>query len=649
MPAKRRFPIGAEIHDGGVHFRVWAPRHRYVEVVLESAASPSSGELEAESGGYFAAFVPGVKAGDRYRFRLGGRLYPDPASRFQPEGPHGPSQVVDPFAFSWRDRDWRGVELRGQVLYEMHIGTFTPEGTWAAAARELPELADLGVTVVEVMPVADFPGRFGWGYDGVNLFAPTRLYGSPDDFRRFVEAAQNAGIGVILDVVYNHVGPDGNYLTQFAEDYFSAGDETEWGKSINFDGAHCEPVREFFLANAGYWIDEFHLDGLRLDATQAIRDESGDHILGAIQRRVKETAGERATIVIHENEPQDGRMIRPVERGGLGLDGAWNDDFHHSAMVALTGRSEAYYCDYSGSPQEFISAAKYGYLLQGQRYAWQEQRRGSNTFDLEPWRFVTFVQNHDQVANSGSGLRCHQLTSPGRFRAMTALLLLGPGTPLLFQGEEFASSAPFYFFADHGRELSAAVKSGRTEFLRQFRSLDRPDFGLEALDPADPGTFARCKLDLHERQSHTQIYQFHKDLLAIRKSDPVIHPQSHRGVDGAVLGPNAFALRFFSWDRADRLLLVNFGADLHLDRAPEPLLAPPDGSRWENRWSSEDPRYGGSGTPPAETMDGWRVMGEAAVLLVPAPTTVKDQAGERERAKKHSEERKRRERTPQRG
>jgi maltooligosyltrehalose trehalohydrolase len=578
-------------------------------------------ELAAEKEGYFAGHVLQAKAGTRYRYRLDGGpdLYPDPASRFQPEGPHGPSQVIAPGRFPWTDSGWRGVPLEGQVLYEMHVGTFTREGTWEAAAQELPELAALGVTVVEVMPVAEFPGRFGWGYDGVGLFAPTRLYGDPDDFRRFVDQAHAVGLGVILDVVYNHLGPDGNYLKQFAGDYFTDRYQNEWGEAINFDGPNCGPVREFFCANAGYWVDEFHLDGLRLDATPQIFDQSGEHILAQITRRVREAARGRATLIVAENEPQHTKLVRPLDQGGYGIDGLWNDDFHHSAMVALTGHNEAFYSDFLGHPQEFISAVKWGYLYQGQRYSWQKKRRGSPALDLAPARFVTYIQNHDQVANSGHGLRCHRLTSPGRYRAMTALLLLAPGTPMLFQGEEFAATSPFLFFADHQPHLVGLVRDGRAEFLSQFRSLALPEMQARLADPADPFTFERCKLDFAERERNAEVYAMHRDLLRLRREDPAFRAQRPRGVDGAVLGPQAFVLRFFVDDGADRLLIVNFGRHLHLDPAPEPLLAPPEGSAWTIRWSSEDPRYGGTGTPALDSEENWRIPGEAAVVLLPTP------------------------------
>lgn len=621
MRSVRRYPVGAELlADGGVHFRVWAPRRRTVEVVFENRES-SNLRLTSEDSGYFTGWTNAAGPGDCYRLRLdsGSELFPDPASRFQPQGPHGPSQIIDPTAFPWTDSRWRGVGASAQVIYEMHIGTFTPQGTWDAATRRLDHLADLGVTLLELLPVADFAGRFGWGYDGVCLFAPTRLYGSPDDFRRFVDRAHTLGLGVLLDVVYNHLGPAGNYLPEFSETYFSTRYRNEWGDAINFDGPGCEGVREFMAMNAAYWIDEFHLDGLRLDATQQIYDSSDENIQKVIVRRVREAARGRATFIVAENEPQQTRLVRPVEQGGFGMDALWNDDFHHSARVAMTGRNEAYYTDYHGTAQELLSAVKWGYLYQGQRYKWQKQRRGTPALDLAPTHFVTFLQNHDQVANSGSGLRCHQMTSPGRYRAMTALLLLGPNTPMLFQGQEFAASTPFLYFADHEPELARSVREGRAEFLRQFPSAATPESQAALDDPGDPETFRRSMLDWSERERHANVYELHRDLLRLRREDPAFAAQQPRGVDGAVFGPRAFVLRYFRPDGLDRLLLINLGRDLPLDPAPEPLLAPPEGMVWTVHWSSEDRRYGGLGTPPVETEENWRLPGEAAVVMVPSP------------------------------
>ena len=616
-PFRRRRPVGAEIlPDAGVHFRVWAPECQRLEVEIDGAFTP----LAAEGDGYFSISVAAAGPGTRYRFRIdGGTCYPDPASRYQPDGPHGPSAVVDPGTFAWSDAKWAGRPLAEAVIYELHVGTFTQEGTWRAAAEELPALADLGVTVVEMMPVADFPGRFGWGYDGVDLFAPTRLYGTPDDLRAFVDRAHACGIAVILDVVYNHLGPDGAYLKPFAAGYFSDLYKNEWGEPLNFDGPDAGPVREFFIANAAYWIDEFHFDGLRLDATQQIFDASAVNVMAEVTRAVREAAGARRTLVIAENEPQDTRLVRPVASGGLGMDGLWNDDFHHAARVALTGRNEAYYMDYRGTALEILSAVKWGYLYQGQHCAWQGKRRGTPAFGIPASAFVTYLQNHDQIANSGDGRRVHAMASPGALRAMTALLLLAPGTPMLFQGQEFAASAPFLYFADHQPDLAAAVRQGRADFVSQFPSLAEGPMRERLQDPADRATFERCKLDFAEREANAPVLRLHRDLLRLRREVPALRCRGAGEFDGAVLSPDALLLRWLGPGDDHRLLLVNLGRDLHFTPAPEPLLAPPGGARWKTAWTSEHPDYGGIGTAEPETPDGWRIPGHAAVLLAPEP------------------------------
>jgi len=577
-------------------------------------------QLAPEEQGYFSGFIHEAKAGMHYKVRLDQGTFPDPVSRFQPDGPHGVSRIVDPASFVWSDQDWRGPGTDCHVIYEMHVGTFTPEGTCRAAAEQLVALAELGITTVEMMPVADFPGRYGWGYDGVNLFAPTRLYGEPDDLRSFVDRAHTLGMAVILDVVYNHLGPDGNYLPEFSNDYFSKRHHSEWGESLNFDAESSGPVREYFLANAAYWIEEFHFDGLRLDATQQINDDSPRHILADITTAVRAAARGRTTYIVGENEPQQTRLLRATAAGGYGLDALWNDDFHHSAIVALTGRNEAYYSDYRGVAQEFISAAKWGYLYQGQRYAWQKARRGAASLDLRVTQFVTFVENHDQVANSLWGRRLFDLGNAGRSRALTALLLLGPGTPMLFQGQEFAASSPFLYFADHNPELAQKVAEGRAGFLRQFPSINSPEAAARLPNPEDEQTFLRCKLNFAEREDHREVYHLHRDLLALRKSDPLLGKAERGTYDGAVLGERAFVLRFFGHVQDDRLLVVNFGAALQFNPAPEPLLAPPTDLRWELAWSSEDPEYGGNGITPIENDEGvWSIPADAAALLVPKP------------------------------
>src|SRR6266446_6365972 len=620
---KRRYPIGAEVIDGNqTDFRVWAPKARGLDVVVEDGANSERvfHALTPEADGYFSGTI-NIGVGTRYRLLVDANenCYPDPASRFQPDGPHGASCIVDPTKFRWNDAEWPGLILKSQILYEIHIGTFTREGTWRAAAEQLTELARTGITVIEMMPVAEFPGRFGWGYDGVDLFAPSHLYGTPDDLRAFVDRAHSLGLGVIIDVVYNHFGPDGNYLGAFSDDYLSRGNENEWGDSINFDDRNSGPVREFFVTNGRYWIEEFHFDGFRFDALHAIRDRSSEYIIGEVGRAARKAAGARSILLIAENDRQEARMMRPPSEGGDDLDGMWNDDFHHSALVALTSRKEAYYGDYQGAPQEFISAAKCGFLYQGQAISWRKALRGSSTFGIPPEAFVCFIENHDQIANTGRGERVCRQTSPARYRAMTGLLLLGPWTPLLFQGEEFGASSPFIFFADIGdASVRDAIRKGRAEWLAPFLSLTEEEALTTLPAPDDPEVFARCKLDFSEREKNRQVYDLHIDLLKLRREDSRFRQQVPGGVDGAVLGPASFALRYFSKENDDRLVLVNFGERQVLHPASEPLLAPPLGCTWETLWTSESSRYGGAGSPITATPAQWILPGEATVALQPA-------------------------------
>ncbi|MES2936592.1 MAG: malto-oligosyltrehalose trehalohydrolase [Pseudomonadota bacterium] len=624
--ARRRLPIGAEYNgDRGTAFRVWAPLARAVEVVIDGQAWP----LAAQQDGYFAGEVHDARSGMRYRLRLdGGDAFPDPASRFQPEGPHGPSEIVDPSAFEWTDTAWPGLRPQGQVLYEMHVGTFTRDGTYEAAAEHFAYLKDLGITCIELMPVNEFNGPFGWGYDGVDLFAPTRLYGRPDDLRRFVDRAHAAGLGVILDVVYNHFGPSGNYLARFSSGYTSSRNANEWGESIDFDGADSAPVREFFIANAGYWIDEFHFDGLRLDATQCMFDSGSSHVIAEMVQRARKAAGRRAVFLTAENEPQHAQLARPPAQGGFGLDALWNDDFHHSATAAATGFADAYYSETRGTPQELISAVKWGFLYQGQFYAWQDKRRGQPALDLPSRAFITFLQNHDQVANSARGQRMHELAAPGRLRALTALWLLAPGTPLFFQGQEFAASSPFLYFARHGDALDALVGKGRADFLAQFQNVDNPQGRALLPVPSDPATFERCRLDHGERAHgrHAEVLRLHRDLLRLRKSERVFAAQDGSRVHGAVLGPEAFVLRYLG-DRGedDRLVVVNLGATLPLRPMPEPLLAPPEGLRWMLSWHSEDPQYGGNGMKEPDGEHSWSLPPHALAVLAPGQPSKEDE------------------------
>ncbi len=468
------------------------------------------------------------------------------------------------------------------------------------------------------MPVADFAGTFGWGYDGVHLFAPTRLYGTPDDFRAFVDHAHHVGLGVLLDVVYNHLGPDGNYLKEFSASYFTNCYKSEWGEALNFDGKDSEPVREFIISNARYWIEEFHLDGLRLDATQQIFS-SADHIISCITRETRRAAGMRSIVIIAENEKQEAKLARSYDADGYGLDAIWNDDFHHAVHVAATGHNEAYYTDYLGTSQELISAIKWGFLYQGQFCTWQRQCRGSFALDLKPASFINYIQNHDQVANSAYGARLHEVTTPGRYRALTALMLLGPGTPMLFQGQEFGASNPFLYFADHKKTLANLVAQGRAQFLDQFPSIANSGTAFVMGFPHHRSTFEKCKLDHSQRETNSHILALHQDLLKLRREDPVFREQRSDWIHGAVLRTEAFALRFFGETHGDRLMVVNLGRSLDWRPAPEPLLVASSGRRWEVLWSSEDPRYRGSGGPAVRMIGIMNIPAHSAVVMHERP------------------------------
>jgi len=619
-PKNGRF-IGAYPGADGTRFRVWAPIAKRVDVVIEGRHNPY--DLNREGNGYFSATLRDVEVGARYKFSLDrGESFPDPASRYQPEGPHGPSEVISN-DFQWGETEalWQGVRFEGQVLYELHIGTFTAEGTFLSAISQFPRLRDLGITVIECMPLAEFAGKVGWGYDGVSLFAPFHHYGKPDDLRRMIDAAHQHGLGIILDVVYNHLGPDGNYLAKYSHDYFSTV-ATEWGNGINFDGQNSIPVREFFLANAAHWITEYHFDGLRLDATQSMHDNGshGAHILAEIASEVRASAGGRHTIMVAENEPQDCRIVRPVGQNGYGLDAIWNDDFHHSAVVALTGRREGYFSDHLGRPQEFISAAKYGFLYQGQYYDWQNNCRGSSSRGVAPKAFITFLENHDQVANFGLSLHLRHVSSPARYRAMTALWLLSPGTPMFFQGQEYGAETPFYYFAGHKGKLAQDVSRGRGKFMLQFANQDTPGMRTSFRDPEDPHTFAQSRLDSAGQSLHPEILRLHYDLLTLRRTDPVFSGRVDAALDGAVLGESCFVIRYLTSTQEDRLLVINMGTGLDLPHLPEPLVAPPDGHEWQVKWSSELPIYRGIGESSPGRFGAWHVPGESTQLLIPFAT-----------------------------
>ena len=605
--------IGAIVAADAVTFTVWAPRHESVTLRLEERDVP----MEPRPDGYFSITVPGARAGQRYWFKLTDGLRPDPASRYQPDGVFGASAIVDPSSFTWTDSRWAGAPSRHRnVVYEMHIGTFTTDGTWAAARAHLPRLVNLGVTTLEILPLAEFSGRFGWGYDGVFLFAPFHEYGAPDDVRAFIDDAHRLGLAVILDVVYNHLGPVGNVLGEFSDRYF-ADHETDWGRGFNVDGRHSEPVRAFMRANVRHWIGEYHFDGLRIDAVHSIVDRSPDHIVHELTRHARQVADPRHIFVVAENEAQDVAFVKDVDdRARGGLDAIWNEDWHHSAFVALTGQNEAYCTDYAGTAPEFAAMARWNLLYQGQWYSWQKQHRGTDSRQCPGAAFVCFLENHDQVANTGRGERLHQRADHARWRAMVSLLLLGPNVPMLFQGQECATQSPFTYFADHEGELAEAVRKGRLEFLSQFPSLAGPEIRDLLPNPSDETAFRACRITWEHDRSSEDATRLHTDLLALRTSDPVLSGlgTSATQVAASALTPHIVLLRY-SCDDDERLMLVNIGERTTL-LMNDPLLAP-SGRRpqWNLMWCSEGAHYGGAGVAAIERDGRWTMQANCAWLF----------------------------------
>jgi maltooligosyltrehalose trehalohydrolase len=515
--------LGAWPEKGGVRFRVWAPEHGRVEVALEGdSGAVRAPPMERDGEGYWQALVPGIGAGALYRYRLDGEgPFPDPASRFQPEGVHGPSQVVDPARYEWRAEAWRGRDLDELVAYELHVGTFTPEGTFAGAMAKLEHLRALGVTALELMPLADFPGNRNWGYDGAALFAPARSYGTPDDLRRLVDRAHLLGLGVILDVVYNHLGPDGAYLACFSPRYFTDRHRTPWGAALNFDGDGSEHVRAFFVENALHWLGEYRFDGLRLDATHAIHDGSARHLLAELPARARASVGDRRLLMIAEDNRNLAHMVRGEASQGLGLDAVWADDLHHQLRRHLAGDCDGYYEDYSGTARDVAETLRDGWFYKGQRSTYLDRPRGTDPTGEPPRRYVVCLQNHDQVGNRAHGERLHHQVDEAAFRAATALLLLAPETPLVFMGQEWAASSPFLYFTDHAAELGRLVTEGRRREFARFAAFADAVARARIPDPQAESTFAASRLDWSERpeERHARVERLYRALLDLRKQE----------------------------------------------------------------------------------------------------------------------------------
>ena len=603
--------LGANVVEGGARFRVWAPNATRVEVEIERPGGPERHALTPEADGYHAGTVAGARAGDRYRYALDGdQGFPDPASRSQPDGPHGASEVVDPSQYAWKDDGWQGLGADGLVIYELHVGTFTPGGTFDAAIARLPDLVELGISAVEIMPVAEFPGRRNWGYDGVDLYAPSSAYGGPEGLRRLVDAAHALRLGVLLDVVYNHFGPDGNYLRVYAADYFTDRHETPWGDAINYDGTGSEHVRHFVLQNVRYWLEEYHLDGFRLDATHAIVDTSPRHLLAEIAEVVHGPLSDRPAgraVVIAEDHRNLVQQIRPSEQGGLGLDGVWADDFHHALRTYLTGEREAYYANYTGRLEDVAATIEGGFLFQGQKRPASGELRGTKVTDEPARAFVFCSENHDQVGNRALGERLAHLIDRERYLVASAVLLFVPETVLLFQGQEFAASSPFQFFTDHNPELGKLVTEGRRKEFAGFAAFADPARREQIPDPQAEATFERSVLKWEEREAHAEVYDLYRTLLRLRRDDPVLQHQDRSATRARALTDHLLAIRRWH-EGAERLLLANFGEKpATMDAAGLRQLGVEGGDCW--RWLYATPNAADADS------DGLTVVPRSAVLL----------------------------------
>ncbi|MEM9487503.1 MAG: malto-oligosyltrehalose trehalohydrolase [Myxococcota bacterium] len=599
-------PLGAVVTDSGVRFRLWAPSAETVELVCDERSYP----MTPAGDGTFDLVVPEARQGSRYGYRVhGGPLWPDPASRFQPDGVHGPSQVIDPRAFTWSDSSFAGVAPGELSLYELHVGTFTAAGSYDGVRERLSYLRDLGVTAIELLPLADFPGRCNWGYDPAALWAPSRAYGSPDQLRALVDAAHGLGLAVFLDVIYNHIGPDGAYVAAYGP-ILKRGEETPWGQAINLErAAQARPgdalgagtavtAREFLLSNALHWLDEYHIDGLRLDATFALVDTGPVHFLAELSERAERLPGPRRVLIAEDHPGNLDHLLRPRDLGGHGLDGVWADDFQHIARRCVTGEDFGYYAGYPDTCAALAETVTRGWYPHGQHAgALAGSERDPDW--VRPEHFVHCIQNHDQIGNRAQGDRLHHSIEPGTYRALSALLLFGPHTPLLFMGQEWATSTPFLFFTDHNPELGAAVRDGRR---REFASF--PGYNGAEPDPQAPDTFRRSVLDWSEidRQPHSQVLALYRDLLARR-----------RELSGDIRAYSPIADALVA-RRGPHILVVALGPDLRV--AADAALGDSDGdSALTMLWHSEDPAYSDEPQPPQLSGRTVAFTGPGAALL----------------------------------
>jgi len=526
MKRKHEMPFGAEVRDDGTtRFRLWAPKASSVAIQLNNLECTLP-MLKGDDGWF--ELITDAHAGAQYSFKIDDKQsVPDPASRFQPSGVHGPSEVIDPFAYNWQDSNWQGRRWDEAVVYELHVGTFSDEGTFAGVEAKLDYLVKLGVTAVELMPLASFPGERNWGYDGVLPFAPARCYGRPEELKRLIDVAHSKNLMVFLDVVYNHFGPEGNYLGLYSPEFFTQRHKTPWGQAINFDGPNSRPVRDFYIHNALYWLEEYYFDGLRFDAVHAIVDDSRPDILTELAEKVRtKFAGQRNIHLILENDNNAAHYLcRDTQRPSSCYDAQWNDDIHHALHVLVTGEADGYYSDYAKDPvRQLGRCLAEGFSYQGEHSAFRDgAKRGEPSRDLPPSCFVSFLQNHDQIGNRALGERITQLAHAEKVKLAMAILLLAPSPPLFFMGEEFAAGSPFLFFCDFGPELAAKVTEGRRAEFARFKQFNSPQAQAQIPDPNAEETFLRTKLDWNSvgREPHSKWLEFCRNVLQCRREKVV--------------------------------------------------------------------------------------------------------------------------------
>lgn len=566
---------GTHLDEAGVRMRVCAPGAASVRAHVEGQTPMDMARVDADT---FETYVPGAGAGTRYRLQMDDHApWPDPCSRWQPDGVHGPSMVIDPTTFAWTDASWRGVPRHRLVIYELHVGTFTPEGTFAAAMARLPALVDLGVTAIELMPIAAFPGRWNWGYDGAALFAPSEQYGHPDDLRALVDRAHALGLAVLLDVVYNHLGPDGAYLAAWMPTIFTDRHTSPWGRGINLDGPGSAAVRRVICDNVLQWLIEYHVDGLRLDATHALTDDSREHILAQIAREVAACVPGREIHLIAEDERNLDTLLHPIAEGGFGMTGVWADDFHHAVRRHLAGDHEAWFSDFRGNTDEIAAAVRDGWVFTGQHAAHYDGPRGTSPAGVPIEASVICVQNHDQVGNRAHGERLHHQVSDATWLAASTLLLTSPETPLLFMGQEWATSAPFLYFTDHEEALGALVIEGRRREFGRFSAFGDPEVRERIPSPQAEATWRASRLPWEEctQPSHAVVLAQTRALLAVRHAHVAAQPRDRGRVRCESIGSDGLWLEQPSARGGLLLTYVDFSG-MATRRLPRPSLRSDD-------------------------------------------------------------------------